>query len=456
MPVLGAIVVICLLIFIYPPPRAFDKWMAGTAMTVKTTGNAFISWKISPADDGYTMKRAIPPSTALRILGHWNGDYLWVETPGGERGLLEYHYLENAAYGMLKYPTEFREGQSWAEGKRRLLKKDQRLRMIEPLKNGPGTRDEFLRVELPDGTRGLIKYWDFIPLVVDEASTLNFEYTYRVRKDRFESFARGNDLQGIEELVGMANAVFKYPDSMVAVFDGLVLVDEGYRSKAVSINFVNNKPAGWRSIYPPEKAVIETFPLANYTRGLNLNLFIGTLFYSVRDKISDTGGKPWMVKTGRLLLIILGGIILFSIPWLFIWPVNRLFTLVKSLSNKQVTTLTMIVSAIVYYFYFLVLALQIDNTLLVLFLSALFFFLWNSRLRARLNYYRCPNCRYMFTMGYHGTRFAGKPVDRESPKDVFKNIDMTPGTIFHLECNTRMCARCGYNRDLERNEIFRD
>jgi hypothetical protein len=453
MPVLAAIVIIFLLIFFYPTPRAFDKWMAGSHGYIKTTGNAAITWKVPSGDGFYTMKRVVPPATTLKILGHWNGGYLWVETPDKERGLMNYRYLENAAFGTLKNNAEFREGKAWREGTPRELKKGNRLKMIEPVKNETGNRSEFLYVELTDGSRGLIKYWDFLPMIIDAAPTLNIEYNYRLRKDRFESAIQGKRLKGLEGLFGKANAVFRYPDSLVAVFEGLVLVNEGRRSKGVSIVFPGNKPLKWKSLYPPEKAVVENLPLASFARGLNLNLFIGTLFFSVRDLISDMGGKSWMVKSARWFLIIFGGIVLFSIPWIFIWPVNRLFTLVKSLPNKYVTTLTMIVSGIFYYFYFLVLSLQVDNAWLVLFLSALFFFLWNSRLRARLNYYRCPNCRYMFTTGYHGTRFAGKPVERVLPGNVNRMDALPPGNIFHLECNTRMCARCGYNRDLERNEI---
>ena len=163
------------------------------------------------------------------------------------------------------------------------------------------------------------------------------------------------------------------------------------------------------------------------------------------------------------ILLVTAVFLYFSIPRIIISPIMQIFTYNKGFTNGMVILINGIILLIVYYLFFVLSILLLDQWLIPAIGSVVLYFFWLFRLNKNIAYNRCPLCNVMYSALDKGSTFTGRKTT--VTKGTYDTYSHTSGntkyydrrdkkTTEHTDSylDHRMCALCGYNWDVDREE----
>ena len=267
-------------------------------------------------------------------------------------------------------------------------------------------------------------------------------------------------------------------DKNQAFFNHLVIIDSSKHYRGIIVNLDENNIAtdiaytkdGVTKFYdhfPLIKKMweMETFKIASSSLYLTNTKYNGFEWWeNFKDKNWFTKVIGWIVS---FILLIIGIFLLFSIPRLVIAPITQFFALTRFLNNGWVVLINLSIYFIAAYLFFVFMVVTGEQWFVMAIATVLVFVFWAKRHYSNVKYNRCPACFTMYSALDEGTSFKGRTTNESWgtwKKD--KGYTYSGNTkTHHLEIRDqkttehvdyyldhRMCARCGCDWDVDREE----
>ena len=145
----------------------------------------------------------------------------------------------------------------------------------------------------------------------------------------------------------------------------------------------------------------------------------------------------------------------------------QIFTYNNRIRNGIVILINAILLLLVYYLFFVLSILIMDQWLIPAIGSVVFYFFWLFKHSKNISYNRCPLCNVMYSALNKGSTFTGRETSvswgtydtyshtSETSKTITKHYNRRDKkTTEHVDnyLDHRMCALCGYQWDVDRTE----
>ncbi len=442
-----------------------------------TEKGGYILWKPFISDKELPEEKQkvyVKKGTQLKPIAEIGG-WLQVETPSGQRGLMDATLLKG---------SRFMESKSQALLTKKIegnvtdtIPKGIKATVLERTKRKGRFGDEtFLKIKLDDGKIRWAHEYNFKNLIYTNIPKIEQLYRHTTNKSMADKQIIGKPLMEIEDFYGPPLSVLKVNDKNQVYYRYLVIVDDDLFHKGILINLDDNDVAtGIEYINGGEERTYDIFPLVSTFRDFEFNQ-IERLPYYRRDKIEitwweDFKSMNWFTKIISwivgIILLILGFFLFFSIPRIVISPIMQFFMFNKSFHNGRVLLFNSIIYLIAIYLFFVIVVNMLDQWLIPAVGSLVVGFIWMAKHFKNISYNRCPACATMYSALDEGSTFTGQQKNVTwGTHDVYKGTTETSTTItrnyerrdtkttetIDSYLDHRMCALCHYEWDVDRDE----
>ncbi len=433
--------------------------------------DAFISDKDLPEVKQKIYLKKGTQLTPIAQIGNW----VQAETENGQRGLLDPLILNGSKYVVAKSGAKvfMKMGSDKAD----TIPEGTAGIIIDRHTNKDHVIwTRYLKIKFDDGKIRWAYDHNFKQLMMESLPEIEQLYYHTTNASMFQKLTIGKQLHEFEKHYGPATSVLKINGKRQAFFRHIYVMDEGRLYKGVLVNLDDDNVAldieyitkGWKRTY-------EIFPLVTTMRDAEIQKGgRETLYRQPTYKLQwweDFKDMNWFtVIIGWIvwfILIVTAVFLYFSIPRIIISPIMQIFTYNKVFANGMVILINAIVLLIIYYVFFVFSILMMDQWLIPAVGSVVLYFFWLFRLSKNISYNRCPMCNVMYSALNKGSTHTGTKTNvswgtydvyshtSESSTTITKHYDRrskkTTETIDSY-LDHRMCALCGYNWDVDRDE----
>jgi len=467
--------------FYYPSQNKFNvpdfdyntEWFV-TEKGGYLTQRSFVTDKQMP---DVKQKVYLKKGTQLKPLGRMGTYWIQVETPDGQRGFVHFNILQGARYveadkdAKVYDKIDGKEFDTISPGTKATIQKWKviRKRNLDYI---------YINIKLEDGTVKWANDYDFSNLIYTNMPSVNQTYDYRTTIDLIETKLIGDSLSSIEKRYGTATSHIVANGKNQAFFNHLVIIDSSKHYRGIMVNLDENNIATdieytkdgvskFYDYFPLMKTMwsMETFKVASsslyLTTGKNFSF---QWWEDFKDKNWFTTVIGWIVS---FIKIILGIFLLFSIPRLVIAPITQFFALTRFLNNGLVILINLILYFIAAYLFFIFMVVTGEQWFVMAIATVLVFVFWAKRHYSNVLYNRCPACFAMYVAIDEGSSFTGRTTNETWGKwEKDKGYTYSGNTkTHHVELRDqkttehvdhyldhRMCARCGCDWDVDRDE----
>jgi hypothetical protein len=446
-----------------------------------TEKGGYLRWKAFISDKELPevkQKIYLKSGTELKPIAEI-GNWLQVETSDGQRGLVKYTLLKGSRYVSANANAKvfFKIGSNEKDA----IAPGTKARVLERTKReGRFGEELYLKIKLEDGSVKWANDYDFHNLIYNNIPEINQLYNYHTNISMIQKNMIGKSLSEIESQYGTASSVLKVNGKHQAYFRYLIVVDQKKHHEGILVNLDDNDVA--KNIeYTDEGQTryFDHFPLVNTMRNLEIDKKTGFEFYknegiqfqwweNFMDMNWFTMIIGWIVKIIILLIVIF---LIFSIPRLFVSPIMQLFAFTRFFGNGMVKLINSLIYLAATYLFFVLMIIIMDQWLIPAIGSVLVFVLWWKRHISNISYNRCPYCHTMYSALDEGSTYKGQTENVTwGTYDVYKGSsthysgdtkittsnydrrDKKTTEIIDHYLDHRMCARCSYQWDVDRDE----
>ncbi len=422
-------------------------------------------------------KTYVPRGTKVRPLATMGSQWIQVELPDGQRGFIYTRHLKGFKHVAANREAIVTKRRGEKEGD--TLQPGQEALVLQYFKDkSRSIYIDYIKIKLPDGRIRWAREYEFDRPFMEDLPKIAQLFDYQTTMDVLEKHTKGKHLNKVESRYGPATALIKTDKKLLAYFRQIVVVKGRDHYDDVLIMELNNDTLV-QAFKLPEKTdrhFYDRFPLLNTVRKLEPSRT------QVRTLISkdDDGYMQWWQDfkdihwTTRILGWIIGiivGIIIFllffSIPRLVINPLFQLFMFTKFLGNWQVKLVNFLIYLSASYFFFLYMAIIMDQWLIPAIGTVLTFVFWWRMYSTKITYNRCPSCNTMYSAIDEGSTFTGRSKHVTwGTYDVYKGTKETSTTrtkmyerrdkkeveLVDHYLEHRTCSVCGHKWDIQSEE----
>lgn len=421
------------------------------------------------------QKITLSPGTKVKPIARYGKFFFQIETEGGQRGL-----IRDISIKMTRYVEAGKKAKIFDQigaKEKEIIPPGTKGTVIDRVTKGKGIMaDRYIKVRLEDGRIKWASDFSFNIIGLKEIPKLNDKYKYSTTRAAAESNIIGKPLSEIENRYGLALSIDKIRGQHQAFFKQLVIVDKEKHFDGILVKFDKNdiaKEIAYTS--DGETRWLDSFPYVDKIREYEPGRIQNFLQYD-RNRFQPqwwNNLRKYNLFTGILcfgvdILVWILGIILFIIlTRIIVNPILQLFAFPRILGNGLVSILDTIVIFVAAYLAFILLIFIEDG---FFFIGVIFFFTTIGMILrniSNINYNRCPSCHTMYSALGEGSTYTGRTTSVTwGTYDVYKGTSETDTTITtHYEKRStkttedvdhyldhQMCARCGYNWDVDREE----
>lgn len=437
--------------------------------------DAFISEKELPK---VKQKLYLKKGTQLSPIAQI-GNWVQVETEDGQKGLVDPLILNGSKY-VVSNPkaTIFRE---MGSGKIDTIAAGIPGIIIDRYTNeDQAFWDTFLKIKFEDGKIRWAHDYDFKQLMMKTLPEIDQLYYHTTNVGMLQKLTIGKQLPEFEKHYGPATSVLKINGNYQAFFKHIFVMDEGELYEGVLVNLDDDYVAiTIEYITKGRERTYEIFPLVNVLRDAEIqkggrhSLYRNEAFKlqwweDFKDMNWFTIIIGWIVW---FILLVSAVFLSFSIPKIIISPIMQIFTYNKIFTNGKVMLINALVLFIVYYLFFVLSILMMDQWLIPAIGSVALYFFWLLRLSKNILYNRCALCNVMYSALDKGSTFTGRKTNV-----TWGTWEKDKGTSSYVSGNTKqithhseirdtkttehvdsyldhlICALCGYDWDVDRTE----
>jgi len=466
--------------FYYPSANTFEmpvfEYNKDWFVTKKggyLTQRSFISDKQMP---DVKQKIYLKKGTQLKPLGRMGTYWIQVEAPNGQRGFVNFkllkgaHFVEADKDAVVFNKIDEKELDSIAPGTKATI-----LSWVEKKSQ---FNKVYIKIKLEDGSIKWASDYHFNNLIYTDLPSVNQTYNYRTTKSLIQKHLIGDSLPVIEKYYGPATSVIKANGKNQAFYKHLVVIDNKKHHKGIIVNLdKNNVATDIEYINDGDTKFYDHFPLMGKMWELESFRFSNESLYKTsgnslrfewwenfKDKNWFTTVIGWIVS---FITIILGIFLLFSIPRVVVAPITQFFALTRFLNNGLVILFNLIIYFAAAYLFFVYMVVTAEQWLVMAIASVLVFAFWSKRHFSNIMYNRCPACLTMYVALNEGSTYTGRSTTetmgrwKDFKKSTYSGNTRTDHydignkmTTEHVDhyLDHRMCARCYYEWDVDRDE----
>ncbi len=406
--------------------------------------------------------------TPISTIGEW----VQVETADGQRGLINMLLLNGSKYATSSNTETKLFAKAGGDAVDTIQDGIKGVIVDRYINKDHVIWDRYLKIKFEDGRTLWGLENDFTLPIMHSLPEIEQLFAHVTNQEKVKSNFMGQPLSEFEQQYGSALSII----NKQAYFEHLVVADKKMHYDGVFLNLdEQNNIKDIQYLNNGRQRKYEIFPLVATFRNAEIQNIERSFLYerdfewkwwnNFKQKNWITriiAGIVWFI---RLALII---IVIFSVPRIVIAPLLQIFLFCKCLSNGTVILFSLIVMLVAYYLYFVLVILELDQWLIPLAGSLVFFIFWLRKLITDISYNRCPNCNSMYSALSEGSSFMGRKTTKtRGTYDVYKGTTETSTTITkkyerrdklttkHVDSylDHRMCAMCGYKWDVDREEV---
>ena len=336
---------------------------------------------------------------------------------------------------------------------------------------------EYLKVKLEDGNIAWFKDYHLRTIMLDSIPEISMSNDFYTNKDVIDKNVLGKSLSEIENRYGPAFSHMQINNENLAYFRNVIIVENDTHHYHNSI-VLNDSNIATGILYGGKGTtrMYDILPLANSVRGLELSRVNNMSFYRGNKlmefewwtNFKNKNWFTWLVYWGvRIFMIFAVIFLMFAIPRIVINPILQFFTFTRYLNNGLVVMIDSLIIIIASYFYLLYTFVVFDQWVLAVIATFVVTGILVQRHASNIWYNRCPNCFTMYSAIDEGTTYTGRDTN-VTWGTWTKNVGMTEteyAKIYHTQTRStkttntvdhyldhRMCARCYYEWDVNRDE----
>lgn len=442
-----------------------------------TEKGGYLRWKAFISDKELSdvkQKIYLRSGTELKPIAEL-GSWLQVETGDGQRGLIKYTLIKGSRYVEAKEKAKVFD--KIGAKKKESIEPGTKARVLERTKRkGRFGEELYLKIKLEDGRVKWANDYNFHKLIYKNLPEIKQLYFYPTNMGMVQKHIIGKSLPEIEGRYGTATSVLNISGKRQAYFRHLTVVDQKKHYKGILVNLDANDMAqnieytkGGRTQF------YDHFPLVKQMRDFESKTVFNWTFYvkepfriqwweDFTDKNWFTGIIGFIVKIITALLIFF---LIFLVPWFVVSPLINIFAFNRFFSNGLVFLFSFLVYATGAYLFFTYMIISMDQWIIPAIATIVVFALWVKLYFTRITYNRCPACNTMYSALDEGSTFTGRSTNvswdtydvykgtTESSTTITKNYERrdkkTTETVDSY-LDHRMCALCGYQWDVDRDE----
>lgn len=351
----------------------------------------------------------------VKPIAYYKGLYVQVLTEKGEIGFVEYPNLKEAQVFTLSDTLMLREKPDY----------DRRVK-TSPLMPGQKAwivkeeEKRFLQIKAEDGSKGWIGVGKIEPDAFDSLPEIEQLASRIIHHKVLAKKTLGKPLAELSEILGPPTGLW-YTDasdsSGMVFYEYYLVVRDKKRHKGMWLEFAQNHITAADSLAKGERFFAERLPLAQAFRQVfNFEVLLKSPLYeepgagpSWWDKFKDLNWFTWLIGAIVWVLTI---VILLAFPALFLLPLYNLLMGREKLSNGALTWIIALMQIVVFYFYILILELQVlyDSAWFPLIGCTLMAWITFQRAMNIMSYHRCEVCHSFRQTEDAGTQYLGKDV----------------------------------------------
>ena len=414
--------------------------------------------------------------TELTPIATMGSRWIQVKTADNQIGFVDHKILKGSRYVVSKSYTK---GYKKVGGKEfDSINGGLKFDVLEAkAKNEKFGNQWFFKVKLENGKMRWIKEFQLRFLIHDSLPRISQSRDFFTNKEVIEANVIGKPLTEIELRYGPAASHLNIDGDNRAYFRDLIIVDSDthhYHNSLVldDSNIVTQIAYGGKGI----TRFYDIFPFLNFVRGLELDRTSNSSYYVQETKYEFTWGEKFKEKNwftwiiywiAKILFAFAALFFLFSIPRIVVNPILQFFTFTRYFHNGIVAMVDAVIIIIASYFYFLSTILMMEQWVIPIIGFILVTSILVRRHLSNIWYNRCPACLTMYSAIDEGSTHTGRDTSISWgtwTKDKGKTETSTTIT-HHTETRStkttthvdhyldhRMCARCYYEWDVDRDE----
>ncbi len=415
------------------------------------------------------------PGTKVKPIARYGKFFFQVETPDGQRGLIRITELK-----MSRYVVSVKNCKVFSKvgaKDKEIIPAGIKATIIDRYeKKVDWMTDRYIKVRLEDGRVKWASNFSFAVIGLNDIPKINKNYKYSTTREMAEKYILVKPLPEIENHYGLAFSVAKSGGRYRAFFKHLEVVDKDKHYVGIIVKF-NRKGLAQEIVYTDEGETrwLDAFPFVEKMRAFEPGRMQNYLQYdqfrfqpqwwnNFRKYNIFTGILVFALDVLIWILLVAFVIVLSRV---LINPILQLFTFPRILNNVIVILLNSIVILVAAYLAFVLLVFLEDGFFFVGIISLLTTVGLLLRNKSNILYNRCPSCHTMYSALGEGSTYTGRTTSVSwGTYDKYKGTTETDTTITkHYErrrtettedvdhyLDHRMCARCGYAWDVDREE----
>ena len=433
--------------------------------------------KVAALEDKIYLKKG----TQLTPMGQMGTEWIQAKTPDGQVGFINYKDLNGNVYveadddALIFDKIDSRDKRPIAEGTRAEVLARKIIRK--------GSLDyEYVKLRFNGDSIAWATVYDFHCLMFDQIPYINQGFRIHTSIESVEQHLINHHIDSIQAYYGPATSLFQTKQRKQAYYKGMVVVDNKIHYReinilldetgiATEIKYLNDGKTRFFDHFPllstmwNSRLNINDAPM--YSNPNSINYFLWWDNFKSLNWITRIIG--WIVK---LIMMIVVVVLVFCIPRGLISPIMNFFAMTRFLTNGLVILINTILFAAISYLFFIYATIYIDQWLIPAIGTIVLFFFWEKKHTSNIAYNRCPSCNTLYSALDAGTTFKGRSknvswgtydeymgtsTEYESNKRIDtknyerrskKTTEITENFLDH-----RTCSRCGYQWDVEREEV---
>ena len=433
--------------------------------------NAFLDEKEQGQESRKIYVKKGTKLTPIATIGNW----VQVETPDGQRGLIDPLILSGSNYTVSNNP-QTKLFKKTGEDPIDTIGEGISGTIVDRYTNKDRTIwVRYLKIKFDDGKIRWAYKNDFIQPMTNSLPEIEQLFAHITNLEKVETHFLGKSIDDFEQQYGPALSKLTVGGNSQAYFRHLIIADGKTHYDGIILNLDDgNSIQEIKYTSKGKKRTYEFFPLVSTFRNAEIqnverislyekNTFEWDWWENFQQKNWFTRIIGWIFWLVRFIIVI---ILVFSIPKIVIQPLLQVFMFNPRFSNATVTLLIFALLFLVYYPFFILMILLMDQWLLPIIACLIFYGFWSFKYSMNIEYNRCPDCKVMYSALDKGSTFTGRKTTKmRGTYDVYKGTTETSTTITknyerrnkvttkHVDSylDHRMCKLCGYKWDVDRD-----
>lgn len=340
--------------------------------------------------------RRLRRGTQLKPLARMGRSWIQVETEQGEKGFVYFRKLSGARQAVLNRDAPLYQDYShrqFADS----LQKGNPVVVLTYLKEGNELHGNLAKVRNAALGEGILPYYQLDLPFMEKLPCISETYLFPTTKQNITRLIGNATLSELEERYGPVSSLIAKGKNRMAYFRQVNFIDGDEKQRGLfAVLDQDNKLIDFQMNTVKEVGFMSRLPFSEFLREVEPSRYFGLAYYqsdmqefawwaNFKDYHWSTKVLGWVIQVAIMLIL---GLLLFSVPRLLIQPIMVLVGYCRILGNGMVRFLNLMIYAAVSYLFLVWMMLLMDQWFAPLLFAVPAFILWAWVYRKQFDYKR--------------------------------------------------------------------